>query len=151
MRSLIAAALELGWTVVPYEAKLDRSTAPGDWEEINRREDEQARNLVGALDGLDGDARLLVWCGNSHLSRYRSGDWYPMGLRFAERAGFEAFAIDQAQGVGGGERSLAGQLVERHRDELVRRGGTAGFLAEDQSGTWFGVDAVLLSTENDLS
>jgi erythromycin esterase-like protein len=149
MRELIAAALELGWTLIAYEAQLEGSTDPGDWERINRREEEQARNLVAALAEVPPDAKLLVWCGNSHLSRHRSGEWTPMGLCFAELAGFDAFALDQTQGIG--EASAGSALADRFADELEARGGAAGFLADDHPLSWFGVDAVLLSTDNELS
>jgi hypothetical protein len=148
MRELIATALELGWTLVAYEAELEGSTAPGDWARVNRREEEQARNLVAALAGLPPGEKLLVWCGNSHLSRHRGGEWRPMGLCFAEIAGFEAFALDQTQSIS--EESLAAALAEQLADDLRTRGGTAGFLVEDHPMTWFGVDAVLLSTDNAL-
>lgn len=148
MREFIAAALELGWNLVPYEAELEGSTEPGDWDRINKREDQQARNLAAALDRIGG-SRLLVWCGNSHLSRYGSGEWQPMGLRFAEHSGFEAFALDQAQGIG--EKGVARRLTDEFHDELVSRAGTSGFLAEDSSFSWFGVDAILLSTDNEVS
>lgn len=149
MRELMAAALDLSWTLVPYEAQLEGSTEPGDWARINLREEEQARNLVSALEVIEG--KLLVWCGNSHLSRYGAGEWQPMGLRFAELAGFEAFALDQTQGIGDNEHGVARRLADAYREELVARGGTAGFLAEDSLADWFGVDAILLSTDKALS
>jgi hypothetical protein len=152
MRDLIQAALELGWTLVPYEADFDlmpHEFANLSMEETNWREEQQARNLIAALERLDDGAKLFVWCGNSHLSRYGGDEWQPMGLRFAEEAGFAAFAIDQSQGIGAG--SLARLLVEEFRDEVTRRGGNAGFLAEDSQSTWFGVDAVLLSIDNELT
>jgi hypothetical protein len=34
---------------------------------------------------------------------------------------------------------------------LTRRGGSAGFVVEDSSSSWFGVDAVILSVENELT
>jgi hypothetical protein len=152
MRDLIQAALELDWTLVPYEAHFDLK--PPEFtnlsmEATNWREEQQARNLVGALAPLEACDRLLVWCGNSHLSRYGPDGWYPMGLRFSELAGFTAFAIDQTQSIGLG--SYARLLLEEFRDELNRRGGNAGFLAEDSSSTWFGVDALVISTENKLT
>jgi hypothetical protein len=148
MRELIAGALELGWTLIAYEEELEGSTAPGDWARINQREEEQARNLVAALAELQCDTKLLVWCGNSHLSRHRSVEWQPMGLWFAEFAGFEPFALDQTQGIG--ESSAARMLVDEFAGELIARGGSAGFLAEDHPLSWFGVDAILLSTDNEL-
>ncbi len=149
MRDLIATALELGWTLVHYEA--DFGLKPAEFvnlsmEETNWREEQQARNLV---DALANDEPLLVWCGNSHLSRYGHGEWQPMGLRFSELAGFDAFALDQTQGIGA--NSVAKRLTEQFEGELTRRGGSAGFLVEDSSSSWFGVDAVILSVENELT
>ena len=152
MRELIAAALKLGWTLAPYEADFDLKPpefANLSMEETNWREEQQARNLVAALERIEDDEKLFVWCGNSHLSRHRGDTWYPMGLRFAELAGFDAFALDQTQGIG--EKSVARRLAEQFEDELTRRGGSAGFLVEDSSSRWFGVDAVVISTDNDLT
>ena len=154
MRDLIGAALELGWTLVPYEA--DHNSRPPDlarlsMEDTNWREDEQARNLADALSELEDDTKLLVWCGNSHNAKTALNEWVPMGLRFSERAGFQAFAIDQTRGV-----QFDGEWTELsywHRVFAREIGAGAGFLAEERPQDWpdFGVDAFILSTDNDLT
>ena len=75
MRQLIQAALELGWTLWPYEADIDHAPAAlveqGFMSQAftNWREAEQARNLAAVLAGLAASERLLVWCGNGHASK----------------------------------------------------------------------------------
>jgi hypothetical protein len=149
MRELIAAALELGWTLVPYEC--DRSQRPAGLDPMSRemsnwRENEQARNLVAALDGEP----LLVWCGNHHLTKHEVGDSRPMGLRFWELSGIEPFAIDQIQSVEFGDREpYASPWVEAYAREI---GAAAGFTVEDAPEGWFFTeDAFVLSTDNALS
>src|SRR4051812_16828138 len=90
MRRLVQAALDLGWTLIPYEVDADDApdADPMGVETTRWRELEQARNLADALP----DAPLLVWCGNGHLTKIDVGlDWKPMGLCFHELTGIEPF------------------------------------------------------------
>ncbi|MBD0362976.1 MAG: hypothetical protein ICV55_09440, partial [Coleofasciculus sp. C3-bin4] len=68
LRAFIQAALDLGWTLIPYE--INFQTYPSDYplsiEYTNLREEEQAKKLIRALEALPSGASLLVWCGNSH-------------------------------------------------------------------------------------
>ena len=163
MAALLADAERLGIELHCYEA--DRRGAP---EKIARdtmslaytnwREHEQARHLIGLLAQLDNQAKLLVWCGNSHHSRHLHwrgagfkavGRWVPMGWRFRQLAGFAQFAIDQDVTVDfpGNSRE---RLAEVWRPILEQHGGTAGFLQSRRATLSPGVDAVLLSLENHL-
>jgi hypothetical protein len=155
MRDLIAAALDLGWTLIAYE--VDMRSKPRDldrhgWEETNWREDQQARKLVSALRALADPQRLLVWCGNGHLTKRVVQEWRPMGLRFRELSGLEPFAIDQIDSVRLGDyEPFATAWVEAYESELAARGGTAGFLAEDAPEGWATVDnadAFVISLDN---
>lgn len=153
MRELIAAALELGWTLVHYE--YDYSLQPPELKDMsiegtNWREDQQARNLVAALGALPADRRLLVWCGNSHLSKCTGDEWVPMGARFRALSGIEAFAIDQLRSIRWDDEDDPEPMYERELREL---GGTAGFLLEDAPDGFggHGEDAYILSTDNELS
>jgi hypothetical protein len=154
LRELVQAALDLGWTLIAYEA--DLSSKPAGYanlsrEETNRRELEQARNLVAALP----DGPLLVWCGNSHLLRQPLEDWRPMGWQFAELAGFPAFALDQTGTVDwpGDRRPTPARLwADAFADELAA--GERGFALEEAPPNWCGhdgVDAVLLSSDNAMN
>jgi hypothetical protein len=159
MRALIQTALDLGWTLIGYEA--DMRLAPDAWDPMgeeftNWREEQQARNLVNAFEDLPSDARVLVWCGNGHLYKNRApGDgrsWLPMGSRFQEMSDTESFAIDQTQTVEFGHpapRRHAG-FMKRHSSTLEPLGGTAGFLTEEAPPPWAmcDVDALLLSVDN---
>jgi hypothetical protein len=159
MRRFIQAALDLGWALVGYEA--DMSLAPQDWDPMgdefaNWREEQQALNLVRALEGLPRDTRLLVWCGNGHLykGRYpRSGStWVPMGSHLKEVSGMDPFAIDQIQTVEFGHAVPRKEAIflRDHATVLSSLGGTAGFLGDEAPNPWArdDVDAVLLSVEN---
>lgn len=165
MRDLIDATLRFGWTLLAYEADFalqPPTVAPLSRDEANWRDDQQARNLVQYLETAAG-GQLLVWCGNSHLTkRVVGGDGTraPMGRRFWELSGIEPFAIDQIQSVqfdGGNderdERRLGVLWAEAFAHELDACGGTAGFLVEELAECWkmSGVDAVVLSTDNAVS
>lgn len=177
MRLFIQAALDLGWTLVPYEADYDNH--PGerkraeqiDWEEerkqptlsdaaiatIGWREEQQARNLCKALDALPPGTKLLVWCGNSHHSKERN-DWFaPMGFWFRELSGIDFFGIDQCVtadfGYSAGAQVGPG-LAAQFSAELAEHGGTAGFLTEEAPVSYLrdrkDQNAFILSTENEL-
>lgn len=158
MREFIAAALELGWTLVAYEA--DFSFRPLELEQLsieatNWREEQQARNLAAAVAQLPNGQPLLVWCGNSHLSKREAGAWQPMGLRFWQVSGVEPFSIDQTSSIDFGDRTpYAARWVQAYADEIAARGGAAGFLGEEAPDGWSwpgGEDAFILASDNGLS
>jgi hypothetical protein len=149
MRALIQDALDLGWTLIAYEADMTAAPSPNLMSKkvSNWREREQARKLAAALP----DAPLLVWCGWGHLSKTRGRTWSPMGYRFKRLTGIEPFALDQTTTVGS-EQTPTERWVERLRSELESLGGTAGFLTEDAPPGWrqCWADAFLLSLDNEL-
>ncbi|MEM6996652.1 MAG: hypothetical protein AAF721_39475 [Myxococcota bacterium] len=156
MAALLDLACELGLQLVAYEC--DDRRAPEalrdnmrDVAFSNWREAEQARHLVEAAAGL-GDGRMLVWCGNSHHRKSVGGAWVPMGARYAEFGGPEAFAIDQLATVAL-HSSYAPMIAldASLRATLDARGGTLGFLAQDPpEGLRVapGFDAFIASTDN---
>jgi hypothetical protein len=147
MQRLVDGAEELGWRVIPYEAR--RSST-----DMNDREEQQAHNLLEAFAALPQDSPLLVWCGWGHLYKQHllDSDWRSMASRFWELSGVEPFAIDQTVTVEAGPdwNGPWHQLGRRQTWRLEALGGTAGFLVADSPIPWPYVDAVLLSTENTL-
>jgi hypothetical protein len=145
MRRLIEEAERLGWRLLPYETR--RYPV-----ETNDREEDQARNLIDVLTTLPPNAALLVWCGNSHLSKQQVDWWKPMAARFWEMSGIEPFSIDQTVTAEfeAGMTSAWHSLAAEHRLRLDALDGTAGFLVDDSPIPRPGIDAVLLSTENAL-
>lgn len=149
MRRLIERAEELGWTLFPYETR--RYPV-----ETNVREEDQARNIVEVLSTMPPEAPLLVWCGNSHLSKVPGmipdGEWLPMAYVFWKLSGIEPFSIDQTVTVEfePDMTSAWHQLGLEETWRLEAQGGTAGFPVEDSPLARPGVDAVLLSTQNTL-
>ena len=178
MRRFIQAALDLGWTLVPYEAGYDahpveRERAESiNWEEeqetptlsdvamesVNWREEQQARNLCNALYPLPPGTKLLVWCGNCHHGK-ENHDWFaPMGYRFRELSGINHFGIDQYVTVDffSSTAKLAGTgLAAQFAADLAAHGGTAGFLTEDAPVSFLrdrtDQDVLILSTDNELA
>ena len=99
MRALIAAALELGWSLWAYEAvfEVTADTDPAKFRSMeftNWREREQAANLCRLTTAAPAEP-LLVWCGNGHASKSSAGDWTPMGWHFRAMSGTDPFVIDQ--------------------------------------------------------
>ncbi len=155
MRALIQTALDLGWTLIPYEADFDKMPAElvqkeqkdmMSQEVTNWREEAQAKNIIHALQLLAADAKLLVWCGNGHHTKeifhaqkiFRDDkifpkpenepDWTPMGYLFKEISGIDPFTIHQEVTI---KPHLPENLLDACKADLEALGGTAGFLKEE--------------------
>src|SRR5215510_7209701 len=159
MRTLMTAALDLGWTLWAYEAVIDvrADRDPAEFatmEFTNWREREQAQNLCRVLAEGPGEP-VLVWSGNNHAAKQPGEDWVPMGCHFPGLSGIDPFVIDQIvtvefeHGVQPWIRELLGTLA----GTLAACGGTAGILT-GQAPTPLDccpADAVVVSTENALT
>lgn len=162
-------SLDLGRTLIPYEAPLHQAPAGvSEIESINWREAAQAENLVAALAALPQDAGLLVWCGNGHHVKTPRDGWFPMGYQFARLSGVSHFAIDQLVTVALPDRTPERlRLLDPYVPILDAHGGTVGVLVEDVPAIGgelaglilgvehlttlpanTGVDAFILSTRN---
>lgn len=179
MVSFIQSALDLGWTLIPYEAQDElypSIVALGPWpsdpkeaadyqkkrneittsdEYTNWREKEQAKNLVSVLKALPDSSKLFVWCGNGHNIETPLNDWVPMGYQFVQLSGLDPFTIDQTPSIefidGQASSPFAGDFVKKHKKDLSMLGGTAGFVKEEAPDGFTGIyDAIILSTDNRL-
>jgi hypothetical protein len=159
MRRLITTALERGWSLWAYEASIDFRKSEADLLSLkvtNWREREQAKNLCQVVAAAPGDP-LLVWCGNGHASREGGNGWIPMGRHFAAASGVQQFVIDQAVTVdftGQGPDPWVRDLLAELGGTLAAHGGCAGILREQAPPPldgWIGVDAMVVSTENELT
>lgn len=164
LRYLMRDALNLGWTLIPYEPVLRVAEMRGSaLARMNRRDLVQAHNLIAALAELPRDAQMLVRCGGAHhrktphkMTRPR-GEWVFMGCHFAQLSGMPHSAIDQTVTI---RLSLERcRLLDRYLPILEGAGGTAGFLVEEShvldastTALWAGsgVDAVIFSMENTM-
>jgi hypothetical protein len=160
MRRLIAAALELGWSLWAYEAVVQATadTDPAEFrtmEFTNWREHEQAANLCQLTAAAPGEP-LLVWCGNGHASKNQINDWIPMGWHFRAMSGTDPFVIDQTVTVAyeNRPRPWVQALLAGLGETLAAHGGTAGILRDQAPPPRDGrdyADAVVVSTENTLT
>ena len=159
MREFIQTALDLGWTLVPYEANpfkwlsarysvdfadagytieslnylQQHQTDVMSMEYTNWREEQQALNLIASLKSLPQNTQLLVWCGNSHHTKKVDNVWIPMGHQFQQQSGINQFVIDQTRTI---KFDLYGpqyldEVLIHFENDLLEYGGTAGFLAEE--------------------
>src|SRR6266849_955490 len=165
MKALMQAALDLGWTLVPYEA--DFSLQPPGLShraENNWREEMQARNLAAALNALPVDAKLLVWCGWAQHNKVpvlpgpggsdADEPWLLMGYHFKELSSIDPFVIDQTLTVHlPGLAQYRQDWLEKITPQLTSLGGTAGFLREEAPlclKLEDGVDAWIASLDNEM-
>lgn len=155
MRAFIHTALTFGWTLIPYEADTQHEPpALSHQQSVNWREEQQARNLLAAMNALPAASKLLVWCGNSHHSKRIAGDWAPMGYQFRRLSSIEPFVIDQTVTVTFDPQhgAYAAWLVAQFERDLAAYDGTAGVLVAEHPLFVHheGSDAVLLSLYNDM-
>lgn len=181
MREFIQTALDSGWTLVPYEANafkwfsarhgvdfpnagytteslhylLQHQTEMMSMEYTNWREEQQALNLIAALESLSPGTPMLVWCENSHHSKRINDDWMPMGYQFQQQSGINQFVIDQTRTVKFDFRAPEhhNEFLAEFQDDLLKYDGTAGFLAEEAPSIFCNqhiADAYLHSTQNEL-
>ena len=179
MQDFIQAALDLGWSLIPYEADsfkwlafkhgIDFSNSDDPHEKSKRlqefqsefmtleytnwREEQQALNLLKTMQSLSTNTPLLVWCGNNHHSKQIRDDWIPMGYQFQQHSSMNPFVIDQVRTVKFHENEFQARLVKKFAEQLDQYGGTAGFLIDEAPALLSGddsEDAVLLSTQNEL-
>lgn len=160
MRAFIQKALDLGWTLIPYEINFEElpSADTLSLEFSNLRERAQAENLVHALQELPFNAKLLVWCGNSHhlkkIAKIGDDELILMGYHFVQLSKIEHFAIDQTLSINWNGDSGQPNRFASFMTDLVKWESTAGFLVEDAppglSLDKEVMDAVILSTQNEL-
>lgn len=163
MRTFIQTALDLGWTLLPYEINVQEYPTDDTLsvELSNLRERVQAENLVRALQELSDDAKLLVWCGNHHhlkkIAELGDEELTLMGYHFVQLSGIEHFVIDQTLSINWEGDSEQPNRFASLMDNLATRGGTAGFLVEEalpilslEEEFKEVMDAIILSTENEL-
>jgi hypothetical protein len=178
MREFIRTALDLSWTLIPYECDnfewlsgkhgIDFSNAEEKekirhWQQYqseftgpefsNWREEQQA------LDSLPAGSRMLVWYGNNHHSKSAEDGWLPMGYQFQRHSGMDPFVVDQTLTVkfDPTDDFVETELIPPFSEEMAKHGGTPGFLVEEMPASFarFGFegledDAILISTQNDL-
>ncbi|MEM7203965.1 MAG: DUF6624 domain-containing protein [Planctomycetota bacterium] len=105
---LIRRAIEMGWTVVAYEAEpAERRPRPEDqspMDAVNRREAAQANHLYERTLGRDPDARVLVLGGRDHIAEQAADGWIPMGAVLRARSGLDPLSINQMRLVEHSER-----------------------------------------------
>lgn len=164
MRAFAQTALDLGWTLIAYEP--DISQRPMHLSERGRnnwREEMQARNILAALNALPPDARLFVWCGNSHHTRSMvpldlgepDEPWALMGYHFQQLSGIKHFVIDQTRTARFSPRPhpQMDQWLNEHSAELTALEGTGGFLNEEAPSCFRILDwedAFLVSLYNEM-
>lgn len=161
MRTLMADALGLGWTLVAYECDF-RAWTGGSTRGVdfgNWRDAEESRHIAEFMASSPPDRRLLVWCGNSHQRKtpqpypgVPNSTWIRLGQRLRDEAAFDPFVIDQSITVRYWWWRAPRRDARRYEDDLRRLGGTAGFLREeDPDARWrddLSADAWLLSLDN---
>lgn len=95
---LVRRALELGFTLVPYEASHEsmrpRAEDRSPIDRDNRREREQARNLMERTVALDPTARVVVFAGRGHIAEQAAGAWTPMASIFRAESGIDPLTIN---------------------------------------------------------
>jgi hypothetical protein len=87
---IIREAIRLGYTIVPYDSSQ---------RDVQKREEDQARNLFDSIFRKDASARVFVHAGYAHIDKKegRLGNVRPMGMLLGNMIGEQPFSIDQTQ------------------------------------------------------
>ncbi len=103
---LVRKALEIGYTLVPYEDTVAGHT-------INQREYAQAENLYNFLSKKDSTTKILVHAGYSHIEEgARNNERIPMAAYFKIISGIDPLTIDQTEMIEGGKDPYGAWLYE---------------------------------------
>lgn len=106
---LIRTALNIGYTVVPYENEIpckkplttkdllaaENNKKDFNWDCQNHREYNQALNLYNRILKKDPKAKIFVHAGYGHIFKKGNDHFTPMGEYFQEISGIIPFTIDQ--------------------------------------------------------
>ena len=103
---LIRKALEIGYTLVPYEDTVASHT-------VNKREYAQAQNIYDFLSKKDTSAKILVHAGYSHIEEgARNDERIPMAAYFKIISGIDPLTIDQTEMIESGNSPYGALLYE---------------------------------------
>ncbi|MDB5209712.1 MAG: hypothetical protein JWQ30_539, partial [Sediminibacterium sp.] len=87
---LVRKALEIGYTLVPYEDTVQGHT-------VNQREYAQAQNIYNFLSKKDTAAKILVHAGYGHIKEGATGERIPMAAYFKIISKIDPLTIDQTE------------------------------------------------------
>lgn len=139
---LVRVARDLGYSLGAYEARPDqRAPAGADRQaSIAAREQAQAENIAAWLANRPG-ARVLIFCGHSHVAEAPLGPNTWMAARLKALIGEDPLTIDQTQGlagVDGASTPAAVRAVQAAFDPsgpvVVRRGDGSAATSEAYGG-----------------
>ena len=92
---LLRSALALGYEIVPYEVEPgQRENRQGRSAQANR-DYWQARNIATRTLERDSGAKILVFCGWSHVRETPSSRWTPMAYFLKNLTGIDPLTVDQ--------------------------------------------------------
>jgi hypothetical protein len=104
---LVRKALELGYTLVPYE-----DTVSG--HSVKQREYAQAQNLFDFIQKRDSSAKILVHAGYGHIDEgSTSDDFIPMAAYFKIISGIDPLTIDQVTMTEGSSSAFGSFIYDR--------------------------------------
>ena len=109
---LTRKAIQLGYTLVPYEDTAARKHSP------TQRDSIQASNIYAVIQ-KDPTAKILVYAGYGHIEENAFNNGYiPMGAAFKKKSGIDPFTIDQTDMTEGSAfeygRLFYDAFIERH-------------------------------------
>ena len=94
---VVNSAIELGYQIVAYEIENEQrnSIETSEMNPQERRDWWQAKNIATRVFDIDGDAKLLVHVGYSHLKESRTETWAPMAYFLRQFTGLDPLTVDQ--------------------------------------------------------
>lgn len=118
----VNAALADGWKLVAYEPDWETLADKDPLQEVRKREQGQARNLVERIFSKDKEARVFIYAGYAHVYKAQPGDGIVWMAEYLERATkLELLSIDQTSFYAHPDRAaeapLYAELSDRFRHQ----------------------------------
>lgn len=96
---MVREALELGYRLAAYEQAEHQSLLPdsaSSVDQINERDEAQARNFIDNILTPNPDSKVIVLCGHSHILEQQQGEREWFASRLKRHTGIDPLTIEQS-------------------------------------------------------
>ena len=106
--NLVREALKIGYTLIPYEAKLGNGGT--------LRDKDQAKNIFNSTMKIDTVGKVIVHAGYSHINEVGDKQYDPMGSQLKKMSGQDILTVEQ-QVMTGFSSGVKSHPYYKHADE----------------------------------
>lgn len=114
---LVRDAISLGFNIVAYETTAGFDPNVSALEQRNRRELDQADNLLKVFS-LDPNAKILVWAGHGHIHKKSDTEWKFMAEHLCKRLAHDVPSIECTMMQEGAEKRNEAKMYQFATDSF---------------------------------